>query len=137
METNFFGVVRMVKAALPSMRQRRSGRIVNVSSIAGLSAIPFMGMYSASKFALESFGETLRMEVQPFGIHVSQIEAGFLNTPMQSNRQTAVEAQSAEYDTHRERAYRTIAEREARGPGADLVAQTRGADREQPQSAAS
>jgi NAD(P)-dependent dehydrogenase (short-subunit alcohol dehydrogenase family) len=122
-ETNFFGVVRMVKAALPSMRQRRSGRIVNVSSIAGLSGIPFMGMYSASKFALESFGETLRIEVQPFGIHVSQIEAGFLNTPMRANRQTAVE-RIGEYDIHRERAYRTFAEREARGPGADLVAQT-------------
>ena len=122
-DTNFFGVVRMVKAALPSMRQRRSGRIVNVSSLAGLSVAPFMGMYSASKFALEGFGETLRHEVRPFGIHVSQIEAGFLNTPMQSNRQLAAKP-IAEYDTHRERAYRAIADYEARGPGADLVSQT-------------
>jgi len=121
-DTNFFGVVRMVKAALPSMRQRRSGRIVNVSSLAGLSVIPFMGMYSASKFALESFGETLRLEVQPFGIHVSHIETGFLNTPMQAHRQVAAE-RITEYDTHRTRAHQAIAEREARGPGADLVAE--------------
>lgn len=120
-DTNFFGVVRMVKAVLPSMRQRRRGHIVNVSSLAGLSATPFMGMYSASKFALESFGETLRIEVQPFGIHVSQIEAGFLDTPMQAHRQMAAE-RIAEYDTHRERAYRAIAEYEARGPSADLIA---------------
>jgi NAD(P)-dependent dehydrogenase (short-subunit alcohol dehydrogenase family) len=122
-ETNFFGVVRMVKAALPSMRRRRSGRIVNVSSLAGLSVAPFMGMYSASKFALEGFGEALRHEVRPFGIHVSQIEAGFLNTPMQSNRQKAA-TPIAEYDTHRERAYQSIADYEARGPSADLVAHT-------------
>ena len=122
-DTNFFGVVRMVKASLPSMRQRRSGRIVNVSSLAGLSVAPFMGMYSASKFALEGFGEALRHEVRPFGIHVSQIEAGFLNTPMQSNRKRAAKP-IAEYDTHRERAYQAIAEYEARGPNAGLVAQT-------------
>ena len=121
-DTNFFGVVRMVKAALPSMRQQRSGRIVNVSSLAGLSASPFMGMYSASKFALEGFGETLRIEVQPFGIHVSQVEAGFLNTPMQAHRQMTA-GRIAEYDTYRERAHQAIAEYEARGPGADLVAQ--------------
>src|SRR5262252_4507265 len=67
-ETNFFGVARMVKAVLPSMRQRKKGQIVNVSSLSGLSAIPFMGMYSASKFALEGFTEALRLEVAPFNI---------------------------------------------------------------------
>jgi len=86
-ETNFFGVVRMVKAVLPSMRQERRGQIINVSSFSGLSAIPFMGIYSASKFALEGFTEALRMEVKPFNIRVSLTEAAFLKTPMPDKRQ--------------------------------------------------
>src|SRR5262245_34601449 len=81
-EINFFGVVRMVKAVLPSMRQQKGGQIINVSSLSGLSSIPFMGIYSASKFALEGYTEALRMEVDPFNIHVSLVEAGFLKTPM-------------------------------------------------------
>src|SRR4030095_5667984 len=70
-ETNLLGVVKMVQAILPSMRQRKQGRIINVSSFAGVSSIPFMGIYSASKFALEGYTEALRMEVRPFNIHVS------------------------------------------------------------------
>src|SRR5690349_7889041 len=77
-DTNFFGVVRMIKAVLPSMRERRQGRIINVGSFSGVSAIPFMGMYSASKFALEGYSDALRMEVAPFNIHVSLTEAAFL-----------------------------------------------------------
>jgi short-subunit dehydrogenase len=64
-ETNFFGVVRMVSAILPSMRRQRRGRIVNVSSLSGLSPIPFLGIYSATKFALEGYTEALRHEVNP------------------------------------------------------------------------
>src|SRR5215813_2912337 len=86
-ETNFFGVVRMVKAVLPSMRQQRQGQIINVSSFSGLSAIPFLGIYSASKFALEGYTEALRMELKPFDIHVSLTEAAFLKTPMMDKRQ--------------------------------------------------
>src|SRR5262245_47487212 len=67
-ETNFFGVVRMVKAVLPSMRQQKQGKIINVSSLAGVSSIPFMGFYSATKFALEGYTKALRMEVSPFNI---------------------------------------------------------------------
>ena len=120
-ETNFFGIVRMVKAALPAMRRQRSGRIVDISSLAGLAPTPFMGMYSASKFAVEGFTATLRVEVQPFGIHVSQVEVGFLNTAMKSHRQRTTE-RIAEYDARRGRALKSIAELEERGPGAELVA---------------
>src|SRR5262245_20846752 len=81
-ETNFFGVVRVVKAVMPFMRQQKHGHIINVSSLAGLSPIPFLGIYSAGKFALEGYTEALRHEVKPFNIHVSLTEAGFLRTPM-------------------------------------------------------
>lgn len=79
-ETNFFGVVRMINAVLPSMRQRRQGRIINVGSLAGLVAVPGEAHYSASKFALEGYSEALRYEVEQFGIKVSLIEPGFFNT---------------------------------------------------------
>lgn len=120
-DTNFFGVMRMVKAALPHMRERRSGRIVNISSLAGLATTPFMSMYSASKFALESFTAALRIEVRPFGIHVSEVEAGFLDTPMKTHRQHAAQ-RIADYDAARDRAFESIAEQETRGPGPELVA---------------
>lgn len=60
METNFFGAVRMTKLLLPSMRERRAGKIINVSSVGGLFALPYNGAYAASKFALEGFTESLR-----------------------------------------------------------------------------
>jgi NAD(P)-dependent dehydrogenase (short-subunit alcohol dehydrogenase family) len=122
-ETNFFGVHRMVRAVLPGMRQQGGGWILNMSSLAGLTTVPFLGMYSASKFALEGYTEALRLEVQPFGIFVSQIEAGFLNTPMQHHRQQAAERR-AEYDSGRENAFGVFVRDEERGPGAEVVAET-------------
>jgi len=122
-ETNFFGVIRMVQAVLPSMRQRKQGRIINVSSLSGISSIPFMGLYSASKFALEGYTEALRLEVKPFNIHVSLTEAGFLRTPMMHHRQVSA-ARIAEYDPWRQRAFDAIRDHENRAPGAELVAQT-------------
>jgi NAD(P)-dependent dehydrogenase (short-subunit alcohol dehydrogenase family) len=122
-ETNFFGVVRMVKAVLPIMRQQKRGQIVNVSSLSGLSPIPFMGIYSASKFALEGYTEALRHEVKPFGIHVSQIEPGFLKTGMMDRRQVAAE-RIGEYDPWRLRAFKAIRDYEEKGPGPELVAET-------------
>ena len=77
----------MVNAVLPLMRRQQHGYIINVSSLAGLSAIPCLGIYSASKFALEGYTESLRHEVKPFNIYVSLTEAGFLRTPMTDNRQ--------------------------------------------------
>ena len=123
LETNFFGVVRMVSAVLPVMRGLRSGRIINVSSLAGLSAIPFMGMYSASKFALEGYTEALRVEVAPFGILVSQVEPGFLRTEMMTNRKEPART-IPDYDRWRARAFAAIREYEEKGPGAELVADT-------------
>jgi NAD(P)-dependent dehydrogenase (short-subunit alcohol dehydrogenase family) len=122
-ETNFFGIVRMVKAVLPVMRRQKHGQIITISSLSGISPIPFMGIYSASKFAVEGYTEALRHELKPFGIHVSLIEPGFLHTPMTSHRQVTVE-RIVEYDPWRQRALDAVRAYEEKGPGPELVAET-------------
>ena len=122
-ETNFFGVVRMINAVLPVMRQQKQGQIINIGSLSGASSIPFMGIYSASKFALEGYTEALRMELKPFHIHVSLTEAGFLKTPMMNKRQVSA-AQLNEYDPWRQRAFKAIRDHEEKAPGPELVAET-------------
>jgi NAD(P)-dependent dehydrogenase (short-subunit alcohol dehydrogenase family) len=79
-DTNYFGVVAMIKAVLPSMRARRSGHIVNISSMTGLVANPPNAYYSSTKFALEALTEALAAEVKPLGIKVTAIEPGAFRT---------------------------------------------------------
>lgn len=79
-ETNVFGLLTVTRAFLPEMMARRSGRIVNVSSSGGLVSLPFVGVYHATKFALEALSDTLRWELRPFGVRVSVIEPGPIRT---------------------------------------------------------
>jgi NAD(P)-dependent dehydrogenase (short-subunit alcohol dehydrogenase family) len=87
-DTNVFGVIRMIKAVLPVMRQQGSGRIINVSSVVGQIAPPFTGVYATSKFALEGLSEALREEVRSFGVDVSLIEPSFVKTHIASESPT-------------------------------------------------
>jgi short-subunit dehydrogenase len=103
LETNFFGVVRMVNAVLPAMRAARAGKIINISSLAGSTAIPFSAFYTASKFALEGYSEALWHEVRPFGISVSLVEPGFVNTPIIGEASPVAAHTLPAYDTTRER----------------------------------
>jgi NAD(P)-dependent dehydrogenase (short-subunit alcohol dehydrogenase family) len=80
-EVNFFGHVATTQAFLPLIRKAH-GRIINMGSVSGLIAFPFMGAYCASKFALEAFTDSLRMELKPWGIHVSIIAPGSIATPI-------------------------------------------------------
>ncbi|PYU56441.1 MAG: hypothetical protein DMG56_23745, partial [Acidobacteria bacterium] len=87
-ETNFFGVVRVTRAALGKMRERRSGRIIMISSVSGLVTPPAQGAYSASKHAMEGLSNALRHELYPFRVKTILIEPGYIVTNIQ---QTAVE----------------------------------------------
>jgi NAD(P)-dependent dehydrogenase (short-subunit alcohol dehydrogenase family) len=95
MDVNFMGAFRVARAVLPVMRQRRSGVIVNVSSLGGLFGLPFQSFYSASKFALEGFTESLRHEVKPFGIRVVLLEPGDVQTGFTGSRVMAAAANSS------------------------------------------
>ena len=79
-ETNFFGIIKLIQKVLPLMRKQRSGRIINVSSLAGRIGLPLASAYVSSKFALEGLSESLKYEVQDFGIYVILIEPGVIKT---------------------------------------------------------
>ncbi len=82
-ETNFFGVLRVTQAVVPHMRERRRGRILMMSSVAGLVTVPVQGAYSSSKFALEALSNALRLELYSFGVEVILIEPGYIVTGIQ------------------------------------------------------
>lgn len=79
-QTNLFGLMNVCREAIPYFREQKRGTIVNISSLSGRSAIPFSSLYSATKYAVEGFSESLSYELEPFGIKVKLIEPGPINT---------------------------------------------------------
>ena len=86
-EVNFFGVVRVCSAVLPGMIEKKSGLVINISSLAGLFGLPYQGLYSASKFAIEGYSESLRMELKNTGVKVSVVNPGDFKTDFTGNRE--------------------------------------------------
>jgi NAD(P)-dependent dehydrogenase (short-subunit alcohol dehydrogenase family) len=125
LETNFWGAVRVVQRALPVMRRQGGGRIVLVSSLGGIIGIPFQSFYSASKFALEGYGESLAYEVAPFNIQVTLVEPGNVRTDFtEHRRQVVVPDGESAYRTAVAKAVGTMAEDELNGVPPDDVAVT-------------
>jgi NAD(P)-dependent dehydrogenase (short-subunit alcohol dehydrogenase family) len=79
-ETNVFGLLAVTQAFVPAMRRRRSGRVINISSVGGRVSLPFMGVYNSTKFAVEALSDAMRMELGSFGIDVVVVQPGYIRT---------------------------------------------------------
>jgi NAD(P)-dependent dehydrogenase (short-subunit alcohol dehydrogenase family) len=121
LETNFWGAVRMIATVLPRMRERHSGRIINISSVLGFMAVPFQGFYVASKHALEGYSEVLSLEVRPFGIHVVLIEPSSIRTSFVEHHQD-VNGRLAAYTRERDRVLAMMGDRIHHGSHPKVVA---------------
>ncbi|WP_417845173.1 oxidoreductase [Thalassospira sp.] len=121
--TNVFGVLRIVNAVLPHMREQHSGRIVNISSVLGFLPAPYMGLYSASKHAVEGLSETLDHEVRKFGIRVSLVEPSFTKTNLDINAPQTI-SKIPDYDSERSIVSLAIQKNVRKAPEPDEVANT-------------
>lgn len=95
MDCNLYGVLRVLRAVLGRMREQGGGYIINMGSVGGIFGLPFQGMYSASKFALEGLSEALRNETRPYGIKVCVIEPGDVHTGFTHNRRYTLETKES------------------------------------------
>jgi NAD(P)-dependent dehydrogenase (short-subunit alcohol dehydrogenase family) len=125
LDVNVVGQLRVIQAFLPALRRAR-GRIVLMGSIGGRSALPFLGAYAMSKFALEAMADALRLELAPWAIHVSIVEPGTIATPMWTKPQRAIEefpaAAAERYGERVAKFQRLAAARSANGVPAEEVA---------------
>lgn len=120
-ETNVFGTLRLIRAVVPAMRERRSGLVINMSSLAGKLVIPFQAHYSASKHAIEALTEGLRQELRPFGVKVVAIEPGDINTNFNNATQFG-QRDDSPYKRWLDASWRTIDVNLKRAPGPEAVA---------------
>lgn len=122
-DTNFVGVANMCRAVLPYMRRQRSGRIINMSSIAGRFAVPYQGLYSASKFAIEGYSQALQIETLNMGIKIVCINPGDFNTGFTKARMiNRLSLDDADYGESFGRVLRRVERDETTGGHPDMLA---------------
>ena len=121
-ETNVFGALAVMQAALPGMRARKAGRIIAITSVSGLVGWPGLGIYSGSKFALEGLCETLAQEVASLGIAVTMIEPGGLRTDFGGRSRVDSARRMEEYDATVGQSRRILAEHRGHEPGDPMKA---------------
>ena len=121
-DTNVFGLIRVTQELLPHMRQRRSGHILNLSSIGGLAASPGWGYYQSTKFAVEGLTEALAAEVAPLGIHVTAIEPGPFRTDFLGRSGVEAANRIADYDATAGNARRYMSDQDGKQAGDPLRA---------------
>jgi len=122
-DTNVLGILRTTRAVLPHMRAQRQGRIVNVSSVLGFLPAPYMGLYSASKHAVEGLSETLDHEVRQFGVRVTLVAPSFTKTNLEANS-PRVKSIIAAYDNECNLVARAVADSVDGAPEPSVVAGT-------------
>ena len=124
-DANVFGVMRMIQAVVPHMRQQKSGRIINISSVAGKLVTPANGTYSATKFALEALSDALRLELAPFGIQVVVVEPGSIktqfHTTVEANAQGIFSNPASPYQPLYKQFQKVTADMRRQEPGPDVV----------------
>ena len=122
MDVNWMGMVRFLHHVLPQMRRQKAGKILCFSSIGGLIGLPYQGLYSASKFAIEGYCEALRLEVKDFGIKIILIEPGDFATNFTAQRKSVAMEQAAEIYPSYERSLKGIEKDEMTGLKPDFLA---------------
>ena len=116
-DVNVFGALHVLRAVLPHLRERRAGHILNITSIGGLRAFPGVGIYNASKFALEGIGESLSLQLAPLGIHVTNIEPSGFRTKWAGESATIANTNIDDYQATVGENIRAIADYSGRQPG--------------------
>jgi NAD(P)-dependent dehydrogenase (short-subunit alcohol dehydrogenase family) len=123
-DVNVFGAIGVLQAVLPGMRERRSGRIVNITSVSGWAPWAGTALYGATKFAMECFGRTLAQEVEEFGIRVTNVAPGGLRTHFATESLRVAERRIADYDGAAHQAERTLRDHAGSEPGDPALAAT-------------
>jgi len=116
-ETNVFGLLRVTRAVLPHFRERRSGHVVNLSSIGGLVGLPGFGIYNATKFAVEGLSEAMANEVAPLGIRVTVVEPGPFRTDFLGGSLATARRRLADYDSTSGQTRASAKQRHGNQPG--------------------